>query len=208
MLATVLHGFLVSGGLIVSIGAQNAFVLKQGLLKQHVFWICLCCFLCDFVLMVFGVLGFSSLISQSPTASALLSLVGAAFLLVYGWRALRSAYRGSSGLNADEGVGAVSVPKIIAVTLALTLLNPHVYLDTVVIIGGVAGTLNLRDKYLFLIGTLSASLLWFFSLGYGARLLTPLFKQPKTWRVLDVFVGMTMWLIGAGLLKYALQLWH
>lgn len=208
MFSTILHGFLVSGGLIIAIGAQNAFVLKQGLLKQHIFWICLTCFLCDFVLMSFGVLGFGTLVSQSPMATVVLAAIGALFLFIYGLRAFVSAYRGGNSFDLNDATKSVSLPKIIGITLALTLLNPHVYLDTVVIIGGVAGTLSLQDKYAFLIGTLTASFVWFFGLGYGARLLTPLFKKPKTWQILDILIGITMWFISAGLVKYGITLWQ
>ena len=204
MFSTILHGFLVSGGLIVAIGAQNAFVLKQGLLKQHIFWICLTCFLCDFFLMSFGVLGFGSIISKSQTATTFLSLFGAVFLFGYGIRAFISAYKGNGGFDINGTPPKISLKKTITTTLALTLLNPHVYIDTIVLIGSVAGTLNLTDKYLFLIGTLSASFVWFFGLGYGARLLTPLFQKPYTWRILDFLIGIIMWAIAFGLVCFAL----
>lgn len=204
---TFIQGFLVSGGLIVAIGAQNAFVLKQGLLKRHTFWISLTCFLCDFILISFGVLGLGHFISQSPTASITLAFIGALFLLVYGARAFKSAYVGNSALNIENSSGEnTSAFKAVLTTLAMTLLNPHVYLDTVVIVGGVAGTLSLTEKWLFLFGAVLASGLWFFGLGYGARLLIPLFKHPATWRVLDCLIGIIMWLISWSLVKYGLAL--
>lgn len=205
MFSVILKGFLVSAGLIIAIGAQNAYVLKQGLLKQHIFWISLTCFLCDFVLMSFGVLGFGSVISKNPTIAMVLSLLGALFLFAYGVRAFISAYKGTGGFNLDGSPPNVSLKKTITTTLALTLLNPHVYIDTVVLIGGVAGTLSLTEKYYFLIGTLTASAVWFFGLGYGARLLTPLFKKPKTWQILDFLIGIIMCAIAVGLLKFAYQ---
>lgn len=203
MFSTILHGFLVSGSLIVAIGAQNAFVLKQGLLKQHIFWVCFACFLCDFVLMGFGVLGFGTLISKSQTAMIALSLLGALFLFAYGVRAFVSAYQGSSGFDIHGTSPNNSLQKTLTAALALTLLNPHVYIDTLVLIGGIAGTLSLHDKYLFLIGALGASLLWFFGLGYGARLLTPLFQKPHTWQILDVLIGIIMWTIATMLVYFA-----
>ncbi|KGQ70387.1 hypothetical protein A1D23_10715 [Chelonobacter oris] len=200
----LLQGFLVSGSLIVAIGAQNAFVLKQGLLKQHIFWVSLTCFLCDFILICVGVLGLGSLISQSPTATLALAVIGALFLLVYGARAFRSAYRGNSGLSLDrQDGGSQSAVKMVLMSLGFTLLNPHVYLDTVVIIGGIASTLLFEQKVRFLIGAVFASGLWFFSLGYGARLLIPLFKRPLTWRILDFAIGCVMWLIAFSLIRYA-----
>lgn len=206
MNSITLQGFFVSFGLIVAIGAQNAFVLKQGLLRQHVFWVCLICFLCDFILMSMGVLGFGSLISQSPIATLMLSLMGAAFLFWYGFRAFKSAHQGTSALALDSQHQTHTLGKTIATTLALTLLNPHVYLDTVVLVGSIASPLSLSEKYYFLIGAVLASATWFFGLGYGARLLTPLFKKPTTWRVLDTLIGIVMWAIAFSLVRHALTL--
>lgn len=202
-----IQGFLVSGGLIVAIGAQNAYVLKQGLLKNHVFWVVLTCFLCDFVLISVGVLGMGSLISQSPMATIALALVGALFLTVYGYRALISALRGDSALSIEAVSQTKTLAATIGTTLALTLLNPHVYLDTVVIIGGVASTLSDDQRWVFLAGALLASAIWFFGLGYGARLLTPLFKKPITWRILDALIALVMWAIAANLAIYAYRLY-
>ncbi|KAE9530993.1 LysE/ArgO family amino acid transporter [Testudinibacter aquarius] len=203
----LIQGFLVSGSLIVAIGAQNAFVLKQGLLKQHIFWVSLTCFVCDFLLICIGVMGLGSLIGQSPSATLALAVIGALFLLVYGARAFRSAYQGSSGLSLDQtGSSSQSALKTVLITLGLTLLNPHVYLDTVVIIGGIASTLQFEQKLEFLIGAIFASGLWFFGLGYGARLLIPLFKRPQTWRILDFAIGCIMWLIAFSLARYAFKL--
>lgn len=205
MLATFSKGFIVSFGLIVSIGAQNAFVLKQGLLHQYIFWVCLTCFICDFVLMSIGVLGLGTLISQNLTVTLVLAVAGALFLFVYGLRAFVAAYRNTSGLIASTDTPKASLGKTIATTLALTLLNPHVYIDTIMLIGTVAATLSQNQKYLFLIGSCSASVLRFFSLGYGARLLNPLFKKPNTWRVLDIIIGSFMWMLAINLLYYAYQ---
>lgn len=202
---TIIKGFLVSFGLIVAIGAQNAYVLKQGLLKQHIFWVCLVCFLCDFTLLSLGVLGFGSLIDKNQTLKLALAIFGAMFLFWYGFRSLKSAYRGGENLSVDTtNQTTISPKKAIATTLALTLLNPHVYLDTLVLVGTVASPLTLVQKYQFLIGAVSASALWFFGLGYGARLLIPLFKKEKTWQLLDVFIGMIMWVIAFGLVRYAI----
>lgn len=203
---TFLHGFLVGGSLIVVIGAQNAFVLKQGLLKQHVFLVCCVCFLCDFLLMSFGVLGLANLIHQKPIISLALAILGFLFLFTYGVKSFLSAYRGNSHLHLTDENRTHSRTHTLLSVLAITLLNPHVYLDTVVIVGGVASTLTLSEKYLFLTGTILASFLWFFGLGYGARLLAPLFDKPKTWRILDILIGVIMWFIGFGLLRYAYQL--
>ncbi|MCK3658068.1 amino acid transporter [Pasteurellaceae bacterium Pebbles2] len=206
MLEIFIKGFLVCGGLIIAIGAQNAFVLKQGLQKKHILAVVLTCFTCDFILISMGVLGLGSFISESPVATQALAIVGAVFLLVYGARAFRSAYLGNSSLDlSDDSNSQSTTRKAIVTTLAITLLNPHVYLDCFAIIGGIAGTLSTEEKWFFLAGALCTSLLWFFTLGYGARLLIPLFKRPITWRILDGFIGVVMWLIAASLVSYSLN---
>lgn len=201
-----IQGFLICGGLIIAIGAQNAFVLKQGLMQRNILAVILTCFACDILLISFGVFGLGSFISESPTATIVLAFIGALFLLVYGARAFRSAYQGNTGLTLESSQQTNSTLKAIVTTLAITLLNPHVYLDCVVIIGGIAGTLSMSEKGFFLAGALTTSLLWFFSLGYGAKLLIPAFKRPVTWRILDIFIGIVMWLISFNLVNYAYQL--
>ncbi len=198
-----LHGFVVCFGLIVSIGAQNAFLLKQGILKQHVFWIALICFVCDVLLMGVGVLGLGSLIAQSPISSLILALIGALFLFTYGSRSFIAAYHGSSQLLMQQDKTKSSLKKAVLVTLAITLLNPHVYIDTVVIVGGIGGTLNFEQKVQFLIGALICSFLWFFGVGYGAGLLSPYFEKRRTWQILDSITGLIMYGIALSLLAYA-----
>ena len=198
-----LHGFVVCFGLIVSIGAQNAFLLKQGILKQHVFWIALICFVCDVLLMGVGVLGLGSLIAQSPISSLILALIGALFLFTYGSRSFIAAYHGSSQLLMQQDKTKSSLKKAVLVTLAITLLNPHVYIDTVVIVGGIGGTLSFEQKIQFLIGALICSFLWFFGVGYGAGLLSPYFEKRRTWQILDSITGLIMYGIALSLLTYA-----
>lgn len=153
--------------------------------------------------MSMGVLGVGEIIGQSQTATLALSLFGAVFLFWYGYRAFKSAHQGTSSLAMDNTQTTGTLGKTIATTLALTLLNPHVYIDTLILIGAVASPLTLAQKYQFLIGVLFASASWFFGLGYGARLLIPLFKKPKTWQILDFLIGLVMWIIALGLIKYA-----
>lgn len=200
-----LHGFVVCFGLIVSIGAQNAFLLKQGILKQHVFWIAFICFFCDVVLMTLGVLGLGSIIAQSPISSLILAIIGAVFLFTYGSRSFLAAYRGTGKLLAEQG-GGISLKKAVMITLAITLLNPHVYIDTVVIVGGIGGTLTFDQKIHFLIGALVCSFLWFFGLGYGAGLLSRYFEKRRTWQILDSITGLIMYAIALSLLLYAIKL--
>lgn len=199
-----LHGFIVCFGLIVSIGAQNAFLLKQGILKQHVFWIALICFVCDVLLMGIGVLGLGSLIAQSPISSFILAIIGALFLFTYGSRSFIAAYQGSSQLLMQGDKSKSSLKKAVLVTLAITLLNPHVYIDTVVIVGGIGGTLSFDQKILFLSGALICSFLWFFGVGYGAGLLSPYFEKRRTWQILDSITGLIMYGIAFSLIVYAI----
>lgn len=200
-----IHGILVSDSLIIAIGAQNAFVLKQGLLKQHTFLIASICFLCDAILMTAGILGLGSLISQNTIISIILACIGGLFLFLYGLKAFYNAYHGQSQMILDQKSSQHSPYKIALLTLSITLLNPHVYLDTVVIIGSIAGTLALVDKIYFLLGAISASAMWFFSLAYGAGLLLPLFKKSATWQILDSCIGLIMWFIAFHLFYYAYQ---
>nr|WP_295973584.1 LysE family transporter [uncultured Bacillus sp.] len=201
----VIRGALIAGSLIVAIGAQNAFVLKQGLLKNNIFWVSLTCFLCDLILMTIGVLGIGTIISSSTFATVTLAIAGGLFLAFYGVKSLRSAWLLSNSMNINNDVETrPKIHKTILLTLAITLLNPHVYLDTVVIIGGVAGTLTWDGKMHFLIGALMASFIWFFGLGYGSRWLIPLFKKPVAWRILDFGIGCLMIWLSYQLIQFAL----
>lgn len=201
----ILQGFVVCFGLIVSIGAQNAFLLKQGILRQHVFWIALICFLGDVLLMTIGVLGLGSILVNLPTLSLVIALIGALFLFTYGSRAFIAAFKSTEVLLMSE-TQAGSLKKALWITFAITFLNPHVYIDTVMILGGIGGQLDFTGKIEFLIGALVCSFLWFFGLGYGARLLSPYFQKRRTWQVLDMLTGLIMYAIAVSLLVYAFQL--
>ncbi|VEG12955.1 LysE/ArgO family amino acid transporter [Moraxella cuniculi] len=200
-------GALVSASLIMAIGGQNAFVLKNGLKKNNVFAVSLICFLCDFLLMTIGVLGLGSILATNKWLSGGLAIFGAAFLGVYGFNSFKSSFAGNDSLLID-GQNQVSdkLKTTVLATLAVTLLNPHVYLDTVVIVGGIAGTLAFEQKLQFLAGALLASFVWFFGLGFGARFLLPLFQKPKAWRILEFVIGCIMWWIAFGLLAFAYRL--
>lgn len=200
-----IQGFLVCFGLIVSIGAQNAFLLKQGILKQHVFWISSFCFLGDVFLMTVGVLGLGTLIAELPILSLVISLLGAVFLFTYGSRSFISIFRSNEYLKAS-GENASSLKKALMITFAITFLNPHVYIDTVVIVGSIGGKLDFDGKMYFLAGTLLCSFLWFFGVGYGAGLLSPYFAKRRTWQILDAITALIMYFIAVSLLVYAYQL--
>src|SRR5690554_3573116 len=204
MLDVMSTGALVSGGLIIAIGSQNVFVLKQGLLKQDVFYVSAICFICDLFLMVLGVMGLGLIVASSKYIMYGLAVAGAAFLYWYGFNSFRRAWVGKSQLQIQmmQDDYNRSLRKTVVATLAITLLNPRVYLDTVVVVGGIAGTLSLDEKIWFLTGALIASFIWFFGLGYGARLASPLFQKPNTWRVLDCCIGLIMFWIATGLLSF------
>ncbi|MDP8052529.1 LysE/ArgO family amino acid transporter [Pasteurella atlantica] len=198
-------GFLTSATLIIAIGAQNAFVLKRAISNSHIFITILVCFLCDFVLMSIGVLGLGQLIIDNTIAKLGLSLLGAMFLLFYGISSLKSAFQNNT---MEVAIDKTHISKKVAVlsTLAITLLNPHVYLDTVVIVGGIAANLNFSQKIYFLIGALFASLIWFLGLGYGGKQLAPLFAKAYMWKILDVIIAIIMFSISYQLFKFAYYL--
>ncbi|MCU4390345.1 LysE/ArgO family amino acid transporter [Acinetobacter courvalinii] len=197
-MTTFFYGLGIGFSLILAIGAQNAFVLKQGLKQQHVFWVCLICALSDSILIYLGVTGFSKIVVDFPLIVTLAKYFGAAFLFLYGLRNFYSAIQNNSGLNPSE-IEKDSLLKIIGMCLAFTWLNPHVYLDTVILVGSIS--VQFADQiYLFAAGTILASWIFFFALGYGARGLLPLFKKASSWRVLDVLVGLMMWAIATKLL--------
>ncbi|CAM3069113.1 L-lysine exporter family protein LysE/ArgO [Paracoccus aminovorans] len=194
-----MHAYLAGLGtslsLIVTIGAQNAFVLRQGLMRRYVLATCLFCAASDALLIAAGVLGAGALAGRAPWVLEAMRWGGAAFLLVYGARAFRAAWRGGESLRA--GQGAAGLAATLGVLAALTWLNPHVWLDTVVLIGSISA--GWPDRTGFAIGAISGSVLFFFALGYGARWLSPVFARPAAWRVLDALVGAMMWSIALGL---------
>ena len=189
-------GYLLGFSLILAIGAQNAFVLRQGLRREHVLPVVLVCAISDAALVTAGVLGFGALARALPGIEQVMLFGGVAFLLWYGAQNLIAAWRGGDALEA--GVAAGSLRRALLTCLALTWLNPHVYLDTVVLLGSVSAQYD--DTLGFGAGAVTASFSFFFALGYGARLLAPVFRRPSSWRVLDVIVGLTMWGIAAKLL--------
>ncbi len=199
MLAAFPAGFFLGASLILAIGSQNAFVLRQGLRGEHVALVCFACAFSDALLIVAGVLGFGALVEQVPWIDPVARFGGAAFLIGYAMLAFRSAWRGGGTLEAAGRV-APSWRVALVTCLALTWLNPHVYLDTVVLLG--AASLRYADaRVAFGLGAVTASFVFFFSLGYGARLLQPVFARAAAWRMLDFFVGMVMLGIAVGLLR-------
>lgn len=200
MTSTFLAGFGLSAALIMAIGAQNLFVLRQGLRREHVGAIVLFCAGADAILIAAGVAGVGAFLTAVPGLALVLAVGGAAFLGWYGLKALRRMLEpGAMTVAAGEGV---TLGRAIAATAAFTFLNPHVYLDTVLLMGAAGSAQPVDLRPVFVLGATSASFAWFVALGYGARLLEPLFARPTAWRVLDAFVGVTMLTLAGSLLLH------
>ncbi|MCD0418535.1 LysE/ArgO family amino acid transporter [Rubrivivax sp. JA1024] len=198
MTSAWITGFSLSLALIVAIGAQNAFVLRQGLRREHVGPIVLFCAAMDALLIAAGVAGLGGVIGAAPVLTTLLTWGGAAFLAAYGLRALWRARR--PGALAAAGAGGLTRRQALAQVAAFTLLNPHVYLDTVLLVGSIGAQQAAAARPAFVLGAASASALWFSGLGYGARWLAPVFVRPRAWQVLDLAIGATMLVLAAALL--------
>ncbi|CUJ03944.1 LysE/ArgO family amino acid transporter [Achromobacter xylosoxidans] len=190
MTSAFLPGFFLSLSLILAIGAQNAFVLRQGLRQEHVFAVCLVCAVSDAILIAAGVAGFGLASHALPWLEPVLRYGGALFLLAYAARSLRSALRNHGSLT-PSGRQAAGLGATLTTCLAFTWLNPHVYLDTVVLLGSISSQYE-GHKAAFALGAMAASFTFFFTLGFGARLLRPVFASQAAWRVLDVLVGIAM----------------
>jgi len=194
----------LGASLIIAIGAQNALVLRQGIKREHVFAVAGTCTLIDWILIALGAGGFGSLIALFPSLTTVAAWGGAIFLVFYGALSFRSAFK-TETLSAEDNHGREpvmnSLASVLAATVAVSLLNPHVYLDTVVLLGSIAAQYEPAARIRFVAGAWTASAVWFFGLGYGARLLAPLFERPIAWRVLDVLIGVVMWSIAFSLLR-------
>lgn len=199
ILAAATTGFLTSFALILAIGAQNAFVLKQGIMRSNVFWVCLTCAVSDALLITAGIAGFGLIVAQFPSLPRIMSLGGAAFLIVYGITRFIAAYKGGDHLAISAKPAPLGAT--ILICLSLTWLNPHVYLDTLGLIGAVSTQFSeIGQKIAFGIGAVTASFVFFFALGYGARYLAPIMQTKRTWQILDALIGLLMWYLAFGLL--------
>ncbi|MEG0299657.1 MAG: LysE/ArgO family amino acid transporter [Aurantimicrobium sp.] len=203
LLTAALAGLGFGLSLIVAIGAQNAYVLRQGLRKEHVFVIVAICALSDALLIAVGVAGLGAIIQQLEWLLLLIEVIGGVFLCTYGVMAAKRAWK-PEVLNTDTGGKEVSLKVAAGTALALTYLNPHVYLDTVLLLGSVAGTYE-ADRWWFAAGAMLGSVMWFSTLGFGARLLDPVFKKPSAWRVLDAIIAVVMFTLGMSLLVSFVQ---
>lgn len=198
------QGLFLSLGLIVAIGAQNAFVLRQGLRREHVGSVVAFCAVADAVLITAGVFGMAQALGDRPMLALGLALGGAAFLAVYGWRALQRA-RQISALDVTSVGQGLSRGAALAQAAGFTLLNPHVYLDTVLLVGSIGAQQPPPLQAWFAAGASAASLLWFSALGFGARWLAPWFARPRAWQVLDALIGLTMWVLSALLVRHVVN---
>jgi L-lysine exporter family protein LysE/ArgO len=193
-----LAGFSLGFSLILAIGSQNAFLLKQGLKKQNVFLISLVCAVSDAVLIIMGVAGFGAIVAKFPQTETFARYGGALFLALYALFSFWSAFTTNHALETNGKPSSLAL-KAVLTTLAFTWLNPHVYLDTVVLLGSVS-TQYRPNQSLFAIGAITASFVFFFALGYGARFLAPLFKKPLAWKFLEVLIGVIMLTIALSLI--------
>ena len=198
MVQIALAGFALGFSLILAIGAQNAFILRQGIRRVHVLPVVLTCAVSDAILIAIGVSSFALVAELLPGITPVMRFGGAAFLIVYGALSLRSAIRGGAALEAADRQAAPLWPTL-ATVLLLTWANPHVYLDTVVLLGSVSAQYG-ADAVWFGMGAVISSFVFFFCLGYGARLLAPVFAKPRAWQMLDGLVAAVMWAIAAKLL--------
>lgn len=203
MIIPFLQGFGASGGLIVAIGAQNAYLLSQSVRRRYPLIIASICAVCDALFITAGVAGVGTVVAGNPKLVQIAAWGGALFLIWYGWNAFRSALRG--GTLESDGAAATSLRSAVLTTLAVTLLNPHVYIDTILLLGGISGQFQGTGRLMFGVGAVSASFVWFFSLGFGGRFLAPLFRKPGAWRILDGAICAVMWSIAASLVFNGLE---
>jgi len=194
-----LKGFIVTISLIVAIGTQNAYVLKLGLLRQYVWVAVLICVIADVLLISAGVLGLGFFIKGNQLLINSIAIIGIVFLSVYALLSFKSAFKNES-MKIDDEIKTNPLKKVITMLLVFTFLNPHTYLDTVLLIGGIGANVEDSMKVYFLLGAVSASAFWFTLLGFGARALIPLFKKPITWKILDILIGILMLVIAYSLI--------
>lgn len=203
-MSTFINGLLLSLSLIVAIGAQNAFIIRQGINNNYVFIVSAICFICDVILMCVGVFGVGEVLASNKILNLIIAIAGIIFVIYYGVLSLKSAIKSSSNIAADKG-GKDSLKKVVLLTLSVTLLNPHVYLDTVFVIGASALRFDINGKILFASGAITASLIWFFGLGYFASAMRPILVKIS--RIIDLFVALVMFTLAISLIKYIFNIY-
>ena len=185
---------------ISAIGAQNAFVIKSAIKKEHTFFVCFVCVLCDVIFMSLGVLGVGTMLADSVIWSKILAYGGILFLCVYGLRSLKAAFQSNQSIRLEQDNTHLSMKSTLLATLSITLLNPHMYLDTFILLGSIS--ISTDSEIAFLLGCISASGTWFSLLGFGANALSPYFASPTAWRILDGFIACVMFAIAFSLAMY------
>jgi L-lysine exporter family protein LysE/ArgO len=202
MIAATVTGYLSALSLILAIGAQNAFVLRQSLTRNHIFAVCLFCALSDTVLIVAGVLGFGAVVTLFPALPKALAIAGACFLAVYALIRLREAFRGHYLTEVDGN--SRGLRKTLLIAAALTWLNPHVYLDTMGLLGAISTQYETTAlRAVFSVSASVASFTFFFALGYGGRFLAPVMRSVRAWRILDTAIALVMAALAVSLLRFA-----
>ncbi|AYA40866.1 arginine exporter ArgO [Xenorhabdus nematophila] len=207
MLLTLIQGFFLSAAMILPLGPQNVFVMQQGSRKQFHLMSAALCSTSDALLMMAGVFGGSALLSQSTFLLQAVTWGGVAFLLWYGWDAFRTALSGEIELASAKNISQ-SRWRVIMTLFAVTWLNPHVYLDTFVVLGSIGSQLPIDHRLWFTIGAITASISWFFALSFLSAWCSPVLNQPRSQRIINIFVGCVMWYIAWGLMKQGLQIFH
>ncbi len=199
LITPIFQGYIVGAGLIMAIGAQNAFLLKQGLRRQHLFLCAMTCSISDALLIILGVNGVAELMDELPHFADYMRWGGAAFLFCYGMRAFYQVFHPHTIIDIESPIKTSKLATFIAL-LGFTFLNPHTYIDTFLLLGTVGGERPDPEHIPFMIGATLASFSWFFGLTYGASKLGPLFKNPRAWQVLDTLMGIMMIGLAIGLL--------
>lgn len=195
----VTAGAMLGAGLILAIGAQNAFVLRQGLRREHVLLVVLTCLMGDIICISAGVAGVGGFIVSHPSFLAIATWGGALFLLYYGGLAAWCAIRARDRLLVETTGEKTPAMSVFLTALAFTFLNPHVYLDTVVLLGSLSTQYG-DERWWFSLGAMLESVVWFFALGFGAQLLTPIFRRASAWRIFDAIVAVLLWILAASLI--------
>lgn len=194
MFGSFFRGLSFGASLIIAIGAQNAFVIRQGLTRRHLFLTAILCASIDASLILLGVFGFGAVINEYPSWLVIAKYFAVIFLVGYGALAMRSAIKGAD-TSIDDSPAATSIKKTVMSILAFSLLNPHVYLDTVILMGSIAAQEELSMRWIFAVGAITASFTWFFMISYGAAFCSRWLTRPGFQRYVDVVIALTMWAI-------------
>ena len=199
MMSALITGFFLGLSLIIAIGAQNAFVLRQGILRQHVFYIALFCSISDALLIILGIAGISYFLNDFVIEySKVIFGITSLWLFIYGALRIKSAFNSNSSVISKNHESS-SLKKTISIVSIFTFANPHVYLDTMILIGSISQQFQELSRVYFAIGACSASFVWFFGISFGAKLLTPIMQKPSHWRILDSLIALIMFVIAFNL---------